>query len=142
MVTASKDLWGSLNFANFEATPVTLLKEQAALLGEKTNNLFRGEVISRDFANSSGKGKMLHLFNVVVPGLKNRRVELFRSVHDLNAYFPIEVLKNDGQKKGVRVDNLDQFEQQISRILSDDWTKQQLQDLLSELNTRKVAVRK
>ena len=55
MANTVKDLWGELNLENVALTPLSSLKEQATLLGDKTNNLIRGEVISRTFSPSESK---------------------------------------------------------------------------------------
>lgn len=41
---ATQDLWGELPLAEEVRSPLTILKEQAALLGQKTNNLLQGHV--------------------------------------------------------------------------------------------------
>ena len=61
-------------------TPITILKEQAALLGEKTKQLVKGEVVTQ------ATGELLvHYFYIVAPTL-NYRFELFNVQHHVNFY--------------------------------------------------------
>jgi len=79
------DLWPS-NIAETKlVAPVSILKEQAALLGEKTKQLVQGAVTTRP------DGSMLvHSFFLVAPTL-NYRYELFRATHDIK-FYPVNII--------------------------------------------------
>jgi hypothetical protein len=75
-----EDLWPENIAESKMVTPVTIIKEQAALLGEKTKQLVRGEV------ESTTTGSMLvHHFYVVAPTM-NYRYELFTAQHNVSFY--------------------------------------------------------
>ena len=61
-------------------TPVTILKEQAALLGEKTRQLVKGEVVTQTTGNL-----FVHYFYIVAPTL-SYKFELFTLSHGVNFY--------------------------------------------------------
>jgi hypothetical protein len=70
------DLWPT-DIGTTEVTPpVTLLKEQAALLGEKTRNLVEGKVVRLD-EWPSAQGHFAYAFYLVAPALGNYRYKLF-----------------------------------------------------------------
>ena len=52
--------------------PVVILKEQAALLGEKTEYRLRAEVVTQNM-----DGTLFHSFYIVAPSLQNYRYKLF-----------------------------------------------------------------
>jgi hypothetical protein len=79
------DLWPS-NIADSDlVTPVSILKQQAALLGEKTKQLVAGEVTSQATGNL-----FVHYFYLVAPTL-SYRYELFHVTHGVN-FYPLNVL--------------------------------------------------
>ncbi len=61
-------------------TPVTILKEQAALLGEKTRQLVKGEVVTQATGNL-----FVHYFYINAPTL-SYKFELFTLSHGINFY--------------------------------------------------------
>jgi hypothetical protein len=61
-------------------TPVTVLKQQAALLGEKTRQLVKGEVVTQASGNL-----FVHYFYIVAPTL-SYKFELFTLSHGVNFY--------------------------------------------------------
>ena len=76
------DLW-PVNIAETNmVTPVAILREQAALLGDKTRQLVTGEVQTTTVGTT-----FVHSFNVAAPTL-NYRYELFRVKHPA-AFYPL-----------------------------------------------------
>lgn len=62
-------------------TPVSVLRTQAKLLGERTRGLLEGEV--KTFTQG---GYVYHDLNVVVPALDNYRYRLLRVHHPMSLY--------------------------------------------------------
>jgi len=93
-------------------TPVAMLKEQAALLGEKTKQLVIGEV-------STGiLGPMfVHSFYIVAPTIKYR-YELFTASHAIN-FYPLTV-QFASQKTALN--NEEDFRAKLKEILSSQHT--------------------
>lgn len=84
------DLWPEIGTPSIR-TPVSILREQASLLGMKTSNVIEGEVkviegpmswaVSWDFG---------YVFYIVAPLLKNYRYRLLSIAHRLDMY-PLRV---------------------------------------------------
>jgi hypothetical protein len=78
----SNDFWPA-NIADSNLiTPITVLKEQAALLGEKTRQLVKGEVVTQTTGDI-----FVHYFYIAAPTL-NYRFELFKVSH-LVSFYPM-----------------------------------------------------
>ena len=78
------DLWPKARFETDIVTPVSILRRQAALLGEKTQQLVAAEVVTTvvgDYAT--------HFFRLVVPALDHYKYELFRMEHRVDQFYPI-----------------------------------------------------
>ena len=76
------DLWPENIAESNMVTPVAILREQAALLGDKTKQLVTGEVQTTTTGNM-----FVHSFSVAAPTL-NYRYELFRVQHPA-AFYPL-----------------------------------------------------
>lgn len=83
------DFWGEIQ-ADEVRTPVTILREQAALLGPKTQNIVEAKVDTITF----GTDVFRHSFRLVVPALDGYTYELFSIKHGIMLY-PVDVV-NDG----------------------------------------------
>jgi len=83
-MAAQTDLWGDIQ-AKAIRTPVSILREQATLLGPKTQNLIEAKV-----ATTTELGTFFHSFNLVVPALDSYTYRLFRVSHQIELY-PIRV---------------------------------------------------
>lgn len=79
------DLWPKAKFDSDIVTPALILKSQAALLGQKTQQLVTAEVLS-----DAGGGYVHHYFRLVVPALDNYKYELFRVSHRVDALYPVK----------------------------------------------------
>jgi len=76
----TNDLWPE-NIADSNlVTPVSILKQQAALLGEKTRQLVKGEVVTQTTGNL-----FVHYFYIAAPTL-SYKFELFTLSHGVNFY--------------------------------------------------------
>ena len=76
----TNDLWPE-NIADSNlVTPVSILKQQAALLGEKTRQLVKGEVVTQATGNL-----FVHYFYIAAPTL-SYKFELFTLSHGVNFY--------------------------------------------------------
>lgn len=123
-MAAHADLWGDIAPAAVR-TPVSILREQASLLGAKTKNTIEGNVESRV------SGSLLnHSFNLVVPALDNYTYELFQISHDVNLY-PIHV----GFQYVVDLKNEEDFVRWLARKLSSPETKSVIGNLLAQANS-------
>ena len=74
------DLWGEIQVAVVR-TPAAILREQAALLGQKTGYTIHGKVETE----TSGTD-FYHYFKLVVPALDDYTYELLRVKHSIDLY--------------------------------------------------------
>lgn len=119
-----RDLWPQDIGGASLLTPVTILRQQATLLGQKTNQLVVAEV------NTQSQGpNFQHSFVIVAPALDNYRYELF-SVHHGITFYPMTVVRENSPE---RVDSQEQFLGWLRTILSSPRTKNIVQSLLAQI---------
>jgi hypothetical protein len=117
------DLWPS-NIADANlTTPVSILKQQAALLGEKTRQLVTGEVTTQTSGNM-----FVHYFFIVAPTL-NYRYELFQIKHGIN-FYPIAL---EHLKQTARIESEAAFLDKLKEIFSSQHTVNTVQSLLGQV---------
>jgi hypothetical protein len=105
---------------------VTILREQAALLGQKTRQQVLAEVETRN------AGEMLvHSFVIVVPALDNYKYELFKVQHGVPSY-PLSVASPGLTGK---VTSQAAFVDVLGKILSSENTRNVIQSLLAQVGT-------
>ena len=119
-MAAQGDFWGELVPVEVR-TPVSIMREQAALLGTKTRNLVEATV-----ETGTQFGRFNHSFLLLVPALGLYKYELFRIEHDVDLY-PVTVVIGT---QGEQLDNEQQFIDWLKRKLSDRETKQLIGNLL------------
>ncbi len=126
MATNELDLWPS-EIATLPSiqTPITILKEQSSLLGQKTNNLVEAEVKSND----AGNGRVAISFNLVAPALNSYRYQLFQVLHHAVEIYPLTI---DFSNTAYTVKNLDQLIDQLKMIFSDEKTIRVIQSLKAQ----------
>lgn len=81
-----RDLWPEdliEDVCNFSRTPAIILREQAALLGKKTNNLVEAEVVR---VETRHPGEFGYAFFIVTPVLDGYKYKLFTIEYNLNMY--------------------------------------------------------
>ena len=122
-------------------TPVTILREQASLLGVKTRNIVKAEVRSyhAPAASVQAGGAPIpsspnalplfnYSFNLVAPALGNYTYRLFYVAHDINLYPATISLDDDIAQEvdnfggEVQVSNEEEFKDYLSRILGSQKT--------------------
>ena len=81
---AARDFWGDVQATEVK-TPLSILREQASLLGPKTNNL----LVARVDTEVDGS-RLQHRFNLVVPALDDYTYRLFVISHGVDLY-PVRV---------------------------------------------------
>jgi hypothetical protein len=74
------DLWGDIQVAAIR-TPAAILREQAALLGQKTQNVIEARVDTETYDKD-----FHHYFRLIVPALDNYTYELFSVRHSVELY--------------------------------------------------------
>lgn len=117
-MAAQPDLWGEVVPAEVR-TPLSILREQASLLGAKTNNLVEATVTTATY-----RDEFVHRFLLVVPGFDNYTYELFRIAHGIELY-PVFA-------GGSARETEEKFIAWLKTTLSSDETKRIISNLFSQ----------
>ena len=93
------DLWPENLGEQQLDSPVSIMREQAKLLGDKTSNLIKAEVR----AGSMDNGHFVYHFYIVAPTLNNYHFLLFSVEHDIELY-PLEIYVDEvlGKELGAK----------------------------------------
>lgn len=96
------DLWPSeIGPVTDVKVPVSILKEQASLLGNKTKNIVEAEIIPKyiESDDSEEENEFIYFFYLVAPVLDNYRYKLFAIRHKIELYplriYPDEDILNE-----------------------------------------------
>jgi hypothetical protein len=158
------DLWPTdIENSDIELkAPVYILKQQASLLGKKTQNIVTAEVgkpiqsniwvgrksqigamdspfTSLGFSDSVDNTIFFHSFYLVAPAFANYRYELFTIVNDIRLYPVIIYLDEDvlaeiapSAEKYVVASSEDEFIEILRKILGSQKTKHVIQAILAQ----------
>lgn len=127
------DLWpDDIGFTQVKA-PVTILMEQASLLGVKTQNLVTASIDRDRYPIPRDKNREFsYTFSLVAPALQHYRYNLFELFHGIGLY-PL-FLKVDeavgGSDALLAADNEEQFLDILGRIFNASKTRQIIQSML------------
>ena len=106
MSTQIEDLWPEkINTKIKTIAPVTILRQQASLLGKKTKNLVEGQVETKTVKDASQEKQLEHSFYLVAPALDFYKYPLFRVQHGIMNWYPLKIFvdvidsKNFKEKK-------------------------------------------
>jgi len=125
MATAVRDLWPADIGVTTLITPVSILREQATLLGEKTKHLVDAEVVS----TPNGPG-MVHSFILVAPAIGGYKYRLLRVIHNVDVY-PL-TLHFEPTNTQTEASNQEDFEKQLGSIFSSDKTQNIVKSLIAQ----------
>ena len=133
--TSQPDLWGDIELAGTR-TPLVIMREQAALLGQKTKNVVKAKV------NPGTTPGFLHYsFRLVVPALDGYNYELFSVRHRVEEPYPVmveTVTRNAPAPLGraaieKHLSNEAEFTSWLQRQLSSPKTKKIVATLFSQV---------
>ncbi len=124
-----RDFWpNDLSAATPILTPVAILKEQAALLSQKTKGLVMGEVVSRP--QMGRKVNLVHILRLITPALGNYQYELLRVVHPANLY-PLTIHYTPSDKT-IEAKNEEELVRDLRDLLSRKETLSIIQALVAQ----------
>ena len=123
-MAAQQDFWGELQQVQFR-TPVAILKEQVALLGQKTGHLVSAKVVSETRGST-----FIHRFALVVPALDEYSYELFLIQHGVDLYPVTGFLGSDPVLRAEA-----EFANWLRETLSPAETKRIISNLLAQVNS-------
>lgn len=115
------DLWGDWAPAEVR-TPLSIMREQATLLGRKTKNLLEA-LVDTSFAGETFR----HSFRLVVPALNSYTYELFIVEHGVSLY-PVDVWRPGS----ARLQTEDEFIDWLRNTLSSAETRKLIGNLLAQ----------
>jgi nicotinamide mononucleotide adenylyltransferase len=117
-------LWPDDIIGQIRKTPISLMKEQAAALGEKTHQLITGTITS-----NSNADQFYHTLLLSVPALNNYRYELFHIQHDITLYPVMATWKNSV----ARLMDEAQFMDYMRKVFADTTTRNIITSLYSQV---------
>ena len=121
------DLWPQNIGESNLVTPVSILKEQAALLGDKTSQLVKGEVVTQGTGNN-----FIHHFYIVAPTL-SYRYELLQVTHGVT-FYPL-TLKRPFETTAPMLPNEDAFRQSLKQVLASPQTLNVVHSILAQVRS-------
>lgn len=124
---ATKDLWGDLPTAEIIKTPSMILREQAAMLGEKTNNVLQGHVnIGRDGSEFTAD------FSIIARVLDNYTQKIVLVRYKIINY-PLQIWNFlSATSNPTNCKNEDEFTAKLQLILSSEEVRKLIIGLLSQ----------
>ena len=123
-MTSTENLWGEIPKTGTSPTPLAILRQQAGLLGESTNNLLVGKV---KFLSRSDK--FVLGLRIVAPALDNYQFEILTVVYPIELY-PLVVTSSDNEP--IRCEDESAFKAALKNILSSEQVHRVVDTLLSQ----------
>jgi hypothetical protein len=118
-----RDLWGDFSDTPPLITPLAIMKEQAALLGDKTKGLLRASVDT-----TAEYGEITHYFHIVASALGNYEYQLFYAKHAIELY-PVKI---EYKLSTIRCDDVTEFTNELGKILASPETHRIVQSLIAQ----------
>lgn len=109
-------------------TPVSILKEQAALLGEQTRQLVIGEVTTDTTGNL-----FVHHFYIVAPTL-SYKFELFTVTHGIS-FYPLTLRHGGNNISMTKNDGFASFKENLKTIFSSESTVNVVHSILAQVRS-------
>jgi hypothetical protein len=135
------DLWPSeiKPFANVRV-PVSILKEQASMLGYKTGNIVLAEVkqkiIDREFEEEYSES-FIYNFYLVAPALEGYRYKLFFIRYDI-ALYPLRIYMDEDILNEILSDESDTIKSSYVVVESEEDFLEYLRKIFGSKKTKRV----
>jgi hypothetical protein len=118
------DLWPKAKFESNIVTPLSIMRRQASLLGEKTQQLVTAEVVTSTNGNLAA-----HAFRLVVPAMDNYKYQLFNITHRVEQLYPLEAYF-DSSNPTIRDQSA--FVEWLKGVLSSESTLKKIDSLIAQ----------
>ncbi len=135
------DLWPSDLGTVTIKSPVTILREQASILGAKTNNIVKARVVKTMAQSVSGTMLPFNFeFQINAPALDNYSYRLFIIAYDVDLY-PVKFRWLDaaiveemglGREPGLTASGPEEFNAILARIFGSQKTRHVIHAILSQ----------
>lgn len=134
MAKAIDDLWPDDIASTIEQVPpVTILRQQAALLGRNMKNVIEGEV---ETDTTDLQRLLSHTFYLVAPALNFYRYPLLTVEHHVTQMYPVKIAvtwpEKGPPKKKLTAKNEQEFKNHLKDIFSNNETKKIIGALLAQ----------
>jgi len=129
------DLWPEdIAAGEGEVPPITILKQQASLLGRRTRNLIEAEV---ETGTSDYQRFLRHTLFLVAPALNFYRHALLEVEHDATKLYPATIKASrsrngSSKQQTLRAKNSNEFKKALKEVFADDETKKTIGSLLAQ----------
>ena len=123
-----QSLWGDLGEIETRRTPTVILREQAELLAQLTNDVLKGEVVRTPFSTSE---RFLVSLMVVVPALQNYRLEVLSAFYHYLSIYPVKVHDSINDNEEVASDE-EGLVEIVRKILTSEKVLRAIATLISE----------
>jgi hypothetical protein len=108
-----------------QRSPGAILREQAALLGPRVNNLLEGRVETGPHPHDT---KFHHSFKIVVPALDFYQYELFSLSHGVKEFYPLDAVAHG---KGAHLKTEAELVEWLRAVFASHETKRIIGTLLA-----------
>lgn len=123
-------LWPEFHFKEVK-TPLSVLREQANQLGQKTSNILVGEILPTEaFDEKTGQLALIYQFYIKAPFLSNYRYLLLRLVQKANLY-PVDIYFS-AEKKTFNNIQEEEFENTLQSIFNNPQTINTIESLYAQ----------
>ncbi|VTT97484.1 Uncharacterized protein OS=Chloroherpeton thalassium (strain ATCC 35110 / GB-78) GN=Ctha_1689 PE=4 SV=1 [Gemmataceae bacterium] len=121
----AENLWPADFGQLTEKTPVSILREQAAALGERTANVVFGRV-----STDSRGGEFVHHFELYAPVL-GYSAGIFSVQHGIDLY-PVKLQWSGGGTTTANASDPNEFQTRLKELFSSEKTKKTIASLLAQ----------
>lgn len=128
----ANDLWPDFAPAEGELPPITILKEQASVLGLKLKNLIEAEV---ETGTADYQRFLRHTLVLIAPVLNFYRYKLLEVEHSATEMYPatIKASSDDpANPTNINADNQDEFKAALKNVFASAQTKRVIENLLAQ----------
>ena|SRR5437762_14332751 len=109
-------------------SPVSILREQATFLGQRTKNLIEGKVVS----SQTSTDQFAHAFFLYVPSMNHYKYLLFNVIHPID-FYPLAIVSEPLHKQLAPAKTEEEFIKLLKEIFSDPKTKAIIASLISQV---------
>lgn len=129
------DLWPEFAPAEGEVPPITILKQQASVLGLKLKNLIEAEV-ETGAPDYYDQRLLCHTLVLIAPVLNFYRYKLLEVEHSATELYPATIKASSGDPanpiSNIKADNQEEFKAALKDIFASAETKRVIENLLAQ----------
>lgn len=127
------DLWPQEIVFTPVLSPLTILRHQAELLGEKSRGVLKAEV------KTGGAGaELFHELRLIAPALDNYSKPLLEVRHASDLPYPCQVLSDAFEQDDHDVSSPDALMRAVARALSSGVTRSLINSLLARISEQEI----